>query len=249
MHDASGTFANILYLAGKKHIPVGRIRNTDKLLPQDIRGKIRQRNRTSGDTPQHPSIPELNKEISTLIDTNKTEIWREHIEKPWDHRKNTSTYWNTIHGLAHKRLPQQDNNSITFKDNTHINPKDIASAFGRQFINTVPHKTSTTDGKTTGKVRRLQPTQINITTEQVQTAIKNSRNNSSAGPDNINIRHLKSIGKHGLQCLTGICNSATNNNKIPQIWKLANIIPIPKPNKDINMGTSYRPISLLSVIA
>ena len=44
-------------------------------------------------------------------------------------------------------------------------------------------------------------------------------------------------------------NSAINDNKIPQIWKLANIIPITKPNKDINMGTSYRPISLLSVIA
>ena len=30
---------------------------------------------------------------------------------------------------------------------------------------------------------------------------------------------------------------------------MANIIPIPKPNKDINIGTSYWPISLLSVIA
>ena len=105
IHDANKTFTNILYQAGKKHIPVGRIRNTDKLLPQDIRNKIRHRNWTSKNTPQHPSIPELNKEISTLISTNKTEIWREHIEKPWDHRKNTSTYWNTIHGLAHKRPP------------------------------------------------------------------------------------------------------------------------------------------------
>ena len=33
------------------------------------------------------------------------------------------------------------------------------------------------------------------------------------------------------------------------MWKLANIIPIPKPNKDTNMGTSYRPISLLSLVA
>ena len=33
------------------------------------------------------------------------------------------------------------------------------------------------------------------------------------------------------------------------MWKLANLIPIPKPNKDTNMGTSYRPISLLSVVA
>ena len=202
---------------------------------------------TSKNTPQHPSIPELNKEISTLISTNKTDIWREHIEKPWDHRKNTSTYWNTIHGLAHKRPQQQDNNSITFKDNTYINPKDIASAFNKQFINTIPHKTNTTNRKITRKVLSLQLTQINITTEQVLAAIKNSKNDNSTGPDNIN--HLKNIGNNGLQYITNIYNAAINDNKIPHVWKLAKIIPIPKPNKDINTGTSYRPISLLSVIA
>ena len=43
--------------------------------------------------------------------------------------------------------------------------------------------------------------------------------------------------------------TALNKNIIPHTWKLANIVPIPKPNKDTNKGTSYRPISLLSVIA
>ena len=38
-------------------------------------------------------------------------------------------------------------------------------------------------------------------------------------------------------------------NIIPHTWKLANIVPIPKPYKDTDKGTSYRPISLLSVIA
>ena len=33
------------------------------------------------------------------------------------------------------------------------------------------------------------------------------------------------------------------------MWKLANIIPILKPDKDHNTGTSFRPISLLSVIS
>src|SRR4029077_7787328 len=33
------------------------------------------------------------------------------------------------------------------------------------------------------------------------------------------------------------------------VWKLAKIIPIPKPNKDLTEGGSYRPISLLSPIA
>ena len=43
--------------------------------------------------------------------------------------------------------------------------------------------------------------------------------------------------------------TARNKNIIPHTWKLANIVPIPKPQKDIDKETSYRPISLLSVIA
>ena len=43
--------------------------------------------------------------------------------------------------------------------------------------------------------------------------------------------------------------TALNTNIIPHIWKLANIAPIPKFNKDTNKATSYRLISLLSVIA
>ena len=43
--------------------------------------------------------------------------------------------------------------------------------------------------------------------------------------------------------------TALNKNIIPHTWKLANIVPIPKPNKDTDKGTSYRPTSLLSVIA
>ena len=43
--------------------------------------------------------------------------------------------------------------------------------------------------------------------------------------------------------------TALNTSIKPHIWKLDNIVPIPKPNKDINKGTSYRSISLISVIA
>ena len=43
--------------------------------------------------------------------------------------------------------------------------------------------------------------------------------------------------------------TAFNKNIIPHTWKLANIFPIPKPNKDTDKGTSHSPISLLSVIA
>ena len=79
--------------------------------------------------------------------------------------------------------------------------------------------------------------------------LKQSKNNNSQGPDKLNIRHLKHIGPLGLAFLTSMFKTALNKNIIPHTWKLANIIPIPKPNKDTDKGTSYKPISLLSVIA
>ena len=88
-----------------------------------------------------------------------------------------------------------------------------------------------------------------LTTTQVQKAIKQSKNNNSQGPDKLNIRHLKHISPLGLAFLTSMLKTAINTNIIPYISKLANIVPIPKPKKDIDKGTSYRPISLLSVIA
>ena len=39
------------------------------------------------------------------------------------------------------------------------------------------------------------------------------------------------------------------NNIIPHTWKLAGIIPIPRPNGHVNIGASCRHITLLSVIA
>ena len=59
--------------------------------------------------------------------------------------------------------------------------------------------------------------------------------------------HLKHICPLRLAFLTSMLTTAPNI--IPHTWKLANIVPIPKCNKDTDKGTSYRPISLLSVIA
>ena len=93
---------------------------------------------------------------------------------------------------------------------------------------------------------RIQGYNISLDTTQVQEAIKQSKHNNSQCPDKLNIRHLKHICPHGLAFLTSMLKTALHTNIIPHIWKLADIVPIPKPYKDIDKGTSYKPISLLS---
>ena len=121
----------------------------------------------------------------------------------------------------------------------------IGNNLTKQFTNTVKHATHKTNRYTNRETRKIQGYNITLTTTQVQEAIQQSKNNNSQGPNNLNMRHLQHIGPLGLAFLTSLLKTALNTNIIPHIWKLANIVPIPKPNKDIDRGTSYRPISLL----
>ena len=146
------------------------------------------------------------------------------------------------HLQPHTTTPTTVNNKIA---NT---PKHIANCFTKQFTNTVKHATHKTNRSIDRATQNIQGYNITLTTSQAQEAIKQSKNNNSQGPDKLYIRHLKHIGPLGLTFLTSMFKTALNKN-LPHAWKLANIVPIPKPNKDTNKGTSYRPISLLSVIA
>ena len=119
----------------------------------------------------------------------------------------------------------------------------------KQFTNTVKHAIHKTNRSIDRAIQNIQGYNITLTTSQVHEAIKQSNNNNSQGPDKLNIRHLKHIHPLGLVFLTSMLKTAPNNNIIPDTWKLANIVPIPKPNKDTDKGTSYRPISMLSIIA
>ena len=156
---------------------------------------------------------------------------------------NTHIHWKNIHGLSNRASPPTLNTSIIFNNNIAITPKHISNCFTKQSTNTVKHATHKTNRHINRATHNIQGYNITLTTSHVQEAITQSKNNYSQGPDNLNIRHLIHIGPLGLAFLTSMFKTALNNNIIPHTWKLANIVPIPKPNKYPDKGTSYRPIS------
>ena len=157
---------------------------------------------------------------------------------------NMHILWKTIHGLSNRAPTPTLKTPITLNNKITTTPKHITNCFTKQLTNTVKHATH----KTNRATHKIQGYNITLTTTQVQDAIKQSKNNNSQGPDKLNIRHIKYIGPLGLAFITSMLKTAFNTNIIPHIWKLANRVPIPKPNKDIDKGASYRPISLLSII-
>ena len=50
------------------------------LLPEHIRHKLEHKNNIRAQTANDPSISKLNSEITYLIQTHKSDIWREHLD-------------------------------------------------------------------------------------------------------------------------------------------------------------------------
>ena len=233
-------------MADKQNIPKGKMHSNCRLLPEDIVCRITQRNNIGRANTCDPALKLLNEETISDIQKHKQNIWKENLDAHWDHRHNTHTLWKTIHGLSNRAPPHTLNTSITFNNKIATTPTHIANCFTRQFTNTIKHATHRTNRHIGRATHNMQGYGIALTTSQVQEAIKQSENNSSQGPGKLNIRHLKHVGPLGLAFLTSMFKTALNKNIIPHTWKLANIVPIPKPNKNTDKGTSYRPISLLS---
>jgi hypothetical protein len=250
VHLANKILTNQILLADKHHIPKGRFKRVNQPLPKHINDVIKQRNILRKSNPLDPNIQSLNENITKLISDHKTEQWKTKLEQIGTHNKNSHTLWRTINILKNKSPQASPNRNIKFNNNKNaVTQQDKSNEFNKQFVNVVKHSTKKINRRIDKTTKALITTPIKITNMQTYEAIKNTKNKNSVGPDNLNIRHLKHLGPTAIQYLTDILNLALNTNTIPQIWKLAKIIPIPKPNKDPNLGTSYRPISLLSPIA
>jgi len=71
---------------------------------------------------------------------------------------------------------------------------------------------------------------------------------TACGPDDIHYQLLKHLPESALQVLLDLMNDIWETGDLPSIWKLANVIPIPKPGKDHSEPSNYRPIALTSCV-
>lgn len=87
-----------------------------------------------------------------------------------------------------------------------------------------------------------------ITAEEIGMVIKNKKN-TAPGINKISYKILKMLPITHFAKLSELFNKIIAGNKIPLNWKKIKIIPILKTNKNPNELSSYRPISLINVIA
>lgn len=85
-----------------------------------------------------------------------------------------------------------------------------------------------------------------VSPKRLKEIVKGLKNKKSSGFDQISNAVLRKLPPLAVKLMVVLFNNCLNISYFPEQWKIANIIPIRKPNKNPVELVSYRPISLLS---
>jgi hypothetical protein len=72
--------------------------------------------------------------------------------------------------------------------------------------------------------------------------------NKSSGPDGISAKMLKSVAHSIAPSVSRLFNQSIMTGCFPALWKVSNIVPIPKKGDSV-CPSNYRPIYLLPILS
>ncbi|GJY92521.1 retrovirus-related pol polyprotein LINE-1 [Tanacetum coccineum] len=84
-----------------------------------------------------------------------------------------------------------------------------------------------------------------INQAEVRTTLQKMGRNKAVGPDQIPIEAWRSLGDEGIFWLTSLFNKIFTSAKMPEEWRLSEVIPIFKNKGDAQVCSNYRGIKLL----
>ena len=188
-----------------------------------------------------------------IFKESKRTSWKTYVSKI-----NTNTkikkVWEMIRKISGKNTSNPSKHLIT--DNTKITDKQgISDQLAETFAKNSSSKNSSQKFQNIKKNEEKE--KINFHTNNTEDynqpfskdELKKSLNkahDTAVGPDQIHYQFIKQLPKVSIDYLLHIYNNIWISGNIPEIWKQATVIPIPKTSKDTTDPTNYRPIALTS---
>ena len=241
------SWRRVMQKCSARHIPAGYHRIFVPGIDPTSVTLIKERDNRRAQNPNDPEIASLNLRISASLASSSRQRWMESLQEA-DRRKNSAHYWRFVKGLSGKTATSAPNQPIHFKGKVYTKKKSIANQFCNQYANVKEFQQTKESRKVYKSMKIDNPLDRSyspFSEADTVEAIKACKNSTAAGPNGLTPLHLKHIGPLGVRYLTRLFNLSVQAADIPSIWKTANVIPVPKPNKPSDQGKSYRPISLL----
>ena len=194
------------------------------------------------------------KKLKGLISAVKNDFFKKQFTKYENDIKNT---WNTIKTLINKNRSTRKMQTKFCVNGSYVEGDlKIANEFNKFFTEIGPSLASEIKPINSNLlVQSFLLSNIesnfsfsNVTENTIRQIIKNFKNKTSSGYDNINAIFIKKLQNNLITPITILVNQSLATGIFPDKLKIAKVIPLFKKNDDEIMN-NYRPISLLPVFS
>ena len=258
----ASSFANRLVEAAQRSIPFHKGKKFQRVpwFSADCKTAIHERKKAQRKFFQNPSVENLinfkrlKAKSKFIIKQAKITSWKSYVSTI-NNNTSTKTVWKKIQKIKGRepnpRCHLKKNDELITDNKEHANY--LAETFSK----------NSSSNNYSNNFRKIKTTKeknkINFSSENLENynnpfilselteSLKKS-NQSAPGPDGIYYQFLTHLPEPCLKILLQIFNSIWITGDIPNSWKEATVIPIPKPGKDPSDPNSYRPIALTSCL-
>ena len=227
---------------------------------KEIQNAIRDRRKSLRLFNASPSTPNLinfkknRARAKYLIKQAKKRSWEEYISTI-SYSTPSTEVWGKINKI--KGSQNFSVRPLHFNNNVVSNPYELSNIFAQHFSNI--SSSQNFDPRFRSIKNASEQITFNLNSDNFEIYNKpfglwefesalNASKNTSPGPDGIHNLMLKHLHPNSKLILLKILNGIWKNDLFPSQWRKSILIPILKANKDYKDVTSYRPISMTSVL-
>lgn len=200
---------------------------------------------------KHEIYKEQRRKVNKMVKQAKEKSWIEFGKKMENNSKeNQKLFYRTLKSVRagkatiHTPIMDKEGETITDDNQTMNRWKQYFEQLLNIEDNVNEINRNEEQPRTVGDEERLEP----ITKDEVKKAINTLKNGKAPGHDRLTTEMMKNLGEKGIELFWKICNKAWEEGKIPEDWKIGQIVPIHKKGntRDCN---NYRGLTLLSTAA
>jgi ribonuclease HI len=239
--NAYNCFVECLYKAAEKHIPIIKVCHNpeNKFKPRpywnpELSKAVARRRLALAEFRRNPtpnnliSLQERISEAQKLIRNAQGESWRTFCSN-LNESTSASAVWRHMRWLKGCRSPRRSIDAERAYTLLQSLAPDCVS----------PPKPTW--------VSQNDKLEVNITVSEMEKCIK--LKDTAPGCDEVSYSMIKNLPSSGKFVLTNLYNMFLNSGFVPSQWRQINIVGIPKPGRDPQSVSSFRPIAMMSCLA
>ena len=154
-----------------------------------------------------------------------------------------------FHKLVRKQRAQCNGCSALIVDGQMITDEDSVRANGLDTIRSYqPQSISVTSPRVHEDLEHLDPTEVSVTVDVVEEAIRKLNSNKAADRQGIAAEQFKLLPHRSIEILSELIQKIITERKLPDIMKRTYKIPIPKKDKDPRIQDNHHGITIAPIL-